>query len=79
LPGSARIASLCGPRVPIIEAILFNAKMERPPLGNDRLTGVIKGSADLSVWKNVPYIMGVERVTDLRMCRLPIWPRSWRI
>jgi len=58
---------------------LFNAKMERPALANDLITGVIKGSVDLSVWKSVPYTEGMKPVTDLRMCRLPVWPRSWRI
>jgi len=79
LSGSARIASLWGPRVPIIEAILFNAKMERaiyyPPISELRW----KGLSDRSVWKNDPYMVRMKPVTDLRMCCLPVWPRSWRI
>ena len=28
---------------------------------------------------NVTNMVEIERVTDLRVCRLTVWPRSWRI
>ena len=34
---------------------------------------------ELSIWMNVTYMVEIERVIDLRVFSLPVWPRSCRI
>ena len=64
MPGSTRIASLCGPGVPIIEAILFNAKRKTPVFGRGWHLRRDEGVGRPVAWENVLYMMGMEHGPD---------------